>query len=252
MSRAQQVAGVIERRILDGTYAVGDRLPTEPELANEFTASRTTIRTAVGGLEARGMVSREQGRGTFVRSAGRVSINMLLEANLSVTDVIRSSGREPGTTGLSVDREPLPETVSTALRVPGGSPGVVVRRTRTADDVPIADSADYLLGARGLPGEVAAYETSIYALLEEVHRRPVTSGLARIEAGLARGRTARRLDIPAGAPVLVLSQVHELADGTAVMYSVVSMRSDVVNLYVHRGQAAGESTAGAGPSPGTT
>ena len=121
MLRVQSVAQELERRIVNGIYAAGERVPTEPQLAAEFSVSRTTVRGAVADLQARGLVSREQGRGTFVRSTGRVSVSMILETNLSVSEVIRASGREPGTTGLSVQRKLAPAAVLAALRLPEGS-----------------------------------------------------------------------------------------------------------------------------------
>ena len=236
MLRVRSVTRELERRIVDGVYATGQRVPTEPQLAEEFAVSRTTIRSAVGNLQARGLVSREQGRGTFVRSSGQVTVSMVLDANLSITEVITGSGRRPGTIGLSVEREFAPEVVAAALRIAPRSQCLVVRRTRTADGVPAVDGRDYLLDVPSLPSDTSAYEHSLYALLEVAHRRPVITGVAHIEAVAAHGDTATRLGLAEGAPLLALSQVHELAGGTPVMYSVLSLRSDVVNLYVHRGQ----------------
>jgi DNA-binding FadR family transcriptional regulator len=45
----------------------GNRLPTERELAQALKLSRTTIRNAMALLESEGVVSREVGRGTFLR-----------------------------------------------------------------------------------------------------------------------------------------------------------------------------------------
>jgi DNA-binding FadR family transcriptional regulator len=45
----------------------GSRLPTERELSQALTLSRTTIRNAMALLESEGVVSREVGRGTFLR-----------------------------------------------------------------------------------------------------------------------------------------------------------------------------------------
>jgi GntR family transcriptional regulator, uxu operon transcriptional repressor len=45
----------------------GSRLPTERELAQALKLSRTTIRNAMALLESEGVVSREVGRGTFLR-----------------------------------------------------------------------------------------------------------------------------------------------------------------------------------------
>ncbi|MEQ7007060.1 GntR family transcriptional regulator [Actinopolymorpha sp. B17G11] len=240
MSLRELVVGELERRIVDGTYPLDAKLPTEPELAEEFSTSRTTIRAAVGNLEARGLVSREQGRGTFVRSTGQVSINMLLEANLSVTTVIRSAGMEPGTTDLAAATIPAPPAVASALRIAPRTPVIVIHRTRTANDLPVAHSADYLVKAAGLTDEPSQYQTSVYDLLERVHREPVASGLARIEPAQADNHLAGKLEVKEGALLLVLSQVHELSGGAPVMYSVVSLRSDALHLYVHRGPALTE------------
>lgn len=254
MLRVHSVTRELERRIVDGVYATGERVPTEPQLAEEFAVSRTTIRDAVSDLQARGLVSREQGRGTFVRGHGRVNVSLLLDANLSVTEVITGSGRRPGTIGLSVEREFAPEAVAAALRIAPRAQCLVVRRTRTADGVPAVDGRDYLLDVPSLPSETSAYEHSLYRLLEVAHQRPVITGVAHIEAIAAQGDTASRLGLAEGAPLLALSQIHELAGGTPVMYSVLSLRSDVVNLYVHRGQREGgplhESTPGSSPAPG--
>lgn len=46
--------------------AVGERLPSEPNLAKQFGVSRTMIRDIMGQLESEGFVIRRQGKGTFV------------------------------------------------------------------------------------------------------------------------------------------------------------------------------------------
>src|SRR5215468_8858411 len=45
----------------------GSRLPTERQLAVNLGASRTSVRRALTVLEAEGRISREVGRGTFLR-----------------------------------------------------------------------------------------------------------------------------------------------------------------------------------------
>ena len=49
----------------------GNRLPTERELATTLQLTRTTIRNAMALLEEAGVVSREVGRGTYLRSDPR-------------------------------------------------------------------------------------------------------------------------------------------------------------------------------------
>src|SRR5579863_471578 len=54
-----------------GSAAAGTRLPTERELVAELGVTRTAIRHALAILEAQGRVSREVGRGTFIRGTQR-------------------------------------------------------------------------------------------------------------------------------------------------------------------------------------
>jgi DNA-binding FadR family transcriptional regulator len=46
----------------------GSRLPTERQLATDLGATRTSVRHALSVLEAEGLISREIGRGTFLRA----------------------------------------------------------------------------------------------------------------------------------------------------------------------------------------
>lgn len=56
----------LESMILDGSLLAGQQLPPERELAQEFDVSRPSLREAIGNLQARGLVERKQGGGTFV------------------------------------------------------------------------------------------------------------------------------------------------------------------------------------------
>lgn len=69
VSMYQQIANHIFQRIARGELKNGDRLPTEPELMEQFGVSRITVRLGVADLVDRGVLLRQQGKGTFVRSA---------------------------------------------------------------------------------------------------------------------------------------------------------------------------------------
>ncbi|RUO37523.1 pyruvate dehydrogenase complex transcriptional repressor PdhR [Aliidiomarina shirensis] len=63
------IVSQIESMIVDGTWAAGERLPSERDLATKFHVSRPSLREAIQKLEAKGLVSRRQGGGTFVSNA---------------------------------------------------------------------------------------------------------------------------------------------------------------------------------------
>ena len=61
----------LKRRILQGEYQNGQRLPGENEMAGEFSMSRQTVRQALSLLEQEGFIQRRQGSGTYVRRVER-------------------------------------------------------------------------------------------------------------------------------------------------------------------------------------
>ncbi len=57
----------LESMIIDGSLLAGQKLPPERELAEQFAVSRPSLREAIQNLEARGLLYRKQGGGTFVK-----------------------------------------------------------------------------------------------------------------------------------------------------------------------------------------
>lgn len=67
--RARYTLDYLRRQITTGVWAVGERIPIEPELAALLGVGRSTIREAVRSLASMGMLETLAGRGTFVRSS---------------------------------------------------------------------------------------------------------------------------------------------------------------------------------------
>ena len=66
ISLSEEVARLLQQQINSGRYAVGDKLPTEPMLMEEFSVGRSSIREAIRVLVNAGVVRVQQGLGTFV------------------------------------------------------------------------------------------------------------------------------------------------------------------------------------------
>lgn len=61
-----QLYSLIKGYILDGTFHLGEKLPSEKELAEAFDVSRITVKRAVNELAAEDLVERGRGKGTHV------------------------------------------------------------------------------------------------------------------------------------------------------------------------------------------
>jgi DNA-binding FadR family transcriptional regulator len=64
----EPLAGLILERCSAAFEKPGGRLPTERQLAEDLGVTRTMVRHALAVLEAEGRISREVGRGTFIRN----------------------------------------------------------------------------------------------------------------------------------------------------------------------------------------
>jgi len=79
----EQIVVQIENRIMTGQLKLGEQLPAERELAEQFAVSRTAVREAVKILREKGLIEIRPGRGTFVRNgttgAVRQSLGLLMK-----------------------------------------------------------------------------------------------------------------------------------------------------------------------------
>ncbi|MCF3932733.1 GntR family transcriptional regulator [Acuticoccus sp. M5D2P5] len=84
------IYGEVREAILNGAFSPGSRLPTERDLADQFHATRSTVRKTMSRLAAEGLIVRHVGRGTFVsegiaratKPEEEFSLAELLEARL--------------------------------------------------------------------------------------------------------------------------------------------------------------------------
>lgn len=63
---ADDIVAQLEAMILEGTFKIGERLPAERALAEQFGVSRPSLREAIQKLVAKGLLVSRHGGGTFV------------------------------------------------------------------------------------------------------------------------------------------------------------------------------------------
>jgi GntR family transcriptional regulator, transcriptional repressor for pyruvate dehydrogenase complex len=83
----QQVENQLRSAILDGTFARGDRLPSETQLAEQLRVSRATVREALRGLVQAGLIRKASGAkgGSFVEDLDHHALGNLVLERLSST-----------------------------------------------------------------------------------------------------------------------------------------------------------------------
>ena len=84
---APEVAQSLRSRIESGEWNGSRRLPNERNLAAEYKVARNTMRNAINSIAAEGLVSREVGRGTFLRDSSRMELTGLLQELIGVSPI---------------------------------------------------------------------------------------------------------------------------------------------------------------------
>ncbi|MEL7589776.1 MAG: GntR family transcriptional regulator [Anaerolineaceae bacterium] len=132
---SDQIADILFDRITEGEYLVGSKLPSEENLAELLNTSRGTVRDAYGILEAKGILKRKHGSGTYVSSIARITNT--LNDFIDFTEMIRFNGFTPGLFELGTELlHPKPREAA-ALKISTDDSVLEVRKIFTADDKPI-------------------------------------------------------------------------------------------------------------------
>lgn len=235
-SLAERAADDLRIAILDGHFGTPGRLPAEPELARQLGVSRATLRHAISVLQDEGLVTRRHGSGTYVLDAPS-SMRSNLNVNFGVTDLIEAAGWRPGTRDLTIEEHAADSRTAEVFGIPLRSRVVVITRTRTADDRPVAQTIDYLAGqtveSMGVEKDHLIAGESLYRSLESIGL-VVHHGIAEIRPAKADRTRSLALDVPVGTLLLHVIQTDYTADGDAILISHEYYVADALTVQVYR------------------
>jgi GntR family transcriptional regulator len=143
----QEIAGRLRDQIGAGALEPGQRLPSEPDLAAEYDASRNTVRLAIALLINQGLVVSRQGLGTFVVESARPFTALLsripappdeqhARQGLPVVSPAAGKAGESEMSRLIVETGQASPSVAEKLALAAGAPVVIRRSEHFIGDVP--------------------------------------------------------------------------------------------------------------------
>src|SRR4029077_12862701 len=133
----RQVADGIERGIADGTFAAGDRVPGETEIAETYRVNRHTVRRALATLAERGLVRAERGSGTYVE-AQRLAYP--LRSRTRVFEIVGAGDRARRGRLIDASQDVATRELARQLGLKTGAPLIRIEALRLADRTPISVS----------------------------------------------------------------------------------------------------------------
>jgi len=204
--------------IIDSTKS-GDRLPTEPKLAQQLGVSRATLREAMRTFETQGLLLRRQGVGTFV-----VRPTQILESGLEVLESIETLAKRSGLPvalgDITIETRAATSEESEALDLDLGDKVVSVNRVILAEGRPVAFLVD-ILPEDVIPQDEfrADFNGSVLDLLIERGDPQLVNSHCEIAAIAAYSNVSRALHIQRGDSILQFSSRLFNLDGHVVDYS---------------------------------
>ncbi|MCZ7554058.1 MAG: hypothetical protein B6D39_05175 [Anaerolineae bacterium UTCFX2] len=239
---AQRVVEQLRALIMEGALPPEYQLPNEPDLATALNVSRSTVRSALTILEQGGFIQRRWGVGTFIAKSPPTYNN--LSINSGVTQLIRSSGAEPGHTEFLMVTRPASEHVANRLSIEPGAPVVVLERVRLANQRIVVFCLDILPQAlfQNSTGMIPLAEIeeyirenqSMYTFIRERLGKEIHHGIAWIRPLTAEAYLAEKLAIPRGSSVLHLEQVDFSVDEEPLALTDEYYVPDAFTFYIYR------------------
>lgn len=213
ISLYMQIKDLLAARIGRGDWSPGDIIPSEIQLAQELGVSQGTVRKAITELVEKNVLTRKQGRGTFVSTHDQD------RALFHFFHISADDGQKvlPQSSVLRCQRKTASRTEAAGLKLDSGTRVIRIERIRQFADQPTilemivlpAERFDGLELERELPN-------TLYELYQRQYGITIHSASERLKAVSATEREAKLLNVATGAPLLQIERIALTLENTPV------------------------------------
>ncbi|MGK0552433.1 GntR family transcriptional regulator [Enterococcus faecalis] len=226
-----QIHDAIKADIEKGLWKIGDRLPSERELALKFNVSRMTLRQAIQTLADEGILERKIGSGTYV---ARKKVQERMTGTTSFTDIMLSQNRTPSSRTISYFVTKPSSSEMEMLQLSEEESILRMERIRYADEIAICfevASIPYSLVSQYTKAEISH---SLYKTLEEKGGNKIGHANQTISAMLASEQIAEYLELKRGDAILRLRQISYFETGQPFEYVRTQYAGNRFEFYLEK------------------
>jgi GntR family phosphonate transport system transcriptional regulator len=229
----RQVADGLERGIADGSFAAGERLPGETEIAETYRVNRHTVRRALAALAERGLVRAERGSGTYVEAR---KLAYPLRSRTRFSEIVGAGGREPQAKLLSAQPDVATRELARRLDLKVGTALVRLDKLRLADRTPICIATTWMPADRFADaGAVYTRVKSMTKLLAHFGIRDYRRRATQVTAGIVDAADAAKLDLALGRPILIVDSTDVDPAGTPLLTTHARFAAERVEFVIEGG-----------------
>lgn len=227
----EQARTAILEAILDKRF--DERLPSEEALAEMLNVSRTTIRTALQGLEQEGIITRKRAIGTTVNAHVQPS-TLALQRMVGFDGLLREKGHTVEAEVTWTRGKPSSEFVET-FSLDSGQSSLLTEKSYLADGklaISVRDAMPWEnLKDADFDGDVPA---SIFGFSSSEWKVPVDHVVAEILPVVKRNKETTRLPVDRGEAFTRLLEYHYDRRGDLLAVSMVDVDTDFIHFEVFR------------------
>lgn len=200
-----QIKEIIRSKVIDGTYQVHEKLPSESEMMYAFGVSRITVRQAVNDLQKEGLLFKVQGKGAFVAMP---NASQELTHLQGFGEAMHQQGRETFSEVFQLKSAKGSAIICSKLGLKEGRRVTEIGRVRYLDREPI--SMNYAWTHFEIGSKLTCQSLrnkDLFSLLENELGQQLHSAEVEIESTSANVEVANRLNIERHSPILKIERL---------------------------------------------
>lgn len=217
------IAEKLRHQIESGTYAPGEKLPSEHQLMAAFGVSRITVRQAIANLVNQGLAQSEQGKGVFVTPQKKVTYSLSSPLVL-LEDDLAQKGIELTFESLTFRKVRPPKAVQTVLSLTE-KVAYLQKKLLYMDGAVGAVDITYILPELGKQFGSELKKQMTFPTLEK-HGITIEYLDATIECTHADYEMSGHLEVPLGHPLIVYRYTAYSSDRKPVLQGETVSRAD--------------------------
>lgn len=228
-SRIDRVKSAFRNHILQKHLKIGDRLPSEGEMAKALGVSRNTLREAYVALENEGIILRKHGIGTFIAKPPLIKDSLNVFA--SFAEMIHTAGYTPHFQTLSMESIFAPQDVCEKLRISPTEKTFFIKRLVFADEHPAIYVNDYFSPqVQTRSPRWDAFDGNVVQFLSTTLKIPLHQLHSRIRAVALSAEQAEMLQQPVHTPAIGVWSIIYTPRHEPVTFSELWFNSDIIEL----------------------
>jgi GntR family transcriptional regulator len=229
---ASRARASILKAIFDGRFE--SKLPNEDVLAEMLNVSRTTVRTALQGLERDGVVTRQRAIGTIINPHVRAS-SLALQRMIGFDGLLAERGY-----AVDVDVSPrwgaAGDELAEVFSIDADTECLLIQKTYRADDTLALAILDAIPREQIRDADaLGTVDPSLFTFSRRCCRSPIHHAVVKL-VPMVKRKDDTRLELAPGTPFLRLHETHYSTRGERVAFSVIDIEDGFIQLEVVRTQ----------------